>query len=115
MAIVKVQMIPPGYTDIVHPETEASMVLMADSTTAEAKVTAHLADNALRLDIKGSIQIPIVVDNQVTQILHQVSGVTVRSDIFTYSTNLVTEVRTLTAGGTLTLKYHTDTLQTEVI
>lgn len=45
MAILKVQIQPPGYTDIVHPETSADMVIMADSTTVEAKVTAHLVDD----------------------------------------------------------------------
>jgi len=44
MAIVKVQIMPPGYADIVHPETEASMVLMADSSTVEANIAAHKAD-----------------------------------------------------------------------
>lgn|GEM_PF-6643753 len=40
---------------------------------------------------------------------------TVRTDVFTYVTNLITEVRTLAAGGTITYKYHLDTLETEVI
>lgn len=30
MAIKKIQIIPPGYTDILHPETDSSVVLMND-------------------------------------------------------------------------------------
>lgn len=72
-------------------------------------------DQDLRTDIKGTIQNFTVVGGNVTQILHQIGGTTVRTDTFTYTTNLITEVRTLSTGQTLTYKYHTDTLQTEVI
>ena len=33
MAIKKIQMIPPGYTDIIHPETDASIVVYSGSIT----------------------------------------------------------------------------------
>ncbi|MBZ9633083.1 hypothetical protein [Clostridium sp. FP1] len=78
-------------------------------------LSSHSTDKLLRLDIKGSIQIPTISSGKVTQILHKINGVTVRTDNFTYATNLVTEIRTLNTSETLTLKYHTDTMQTEVI
>lgn len=43
------------------------------------------------------------------------SGVIVRSDIFSYSTNLITEIRTLNTGEKMTIKHHLDTYETEVI
>lgn len=73
-------------------------------------------NDELRQDIKGTIQYPTIVNGQVTQILHQSGATVIRSDVFTYATNLITEVRTIIAtGATVTFKYHTDTLETEVI
>lgn len=73
-------------------------------------------NDELRQDIKGTIQYPTIVNGQVTQILHQSGTTVIRSDVFTYATNLITEVRTIIATGqTLTFKYHLDTLETEVI
>lgn len=36
--IKKIQMIPPGHTDINHPETDSTMVLMGDASTLETKM-----------------------------------------------------------------------------
>jgi hypothetical protein len=69
----------------------------------------------LRQDIKGTIQYPTIVNGQATQILHKSGDTVIRTDVFTYATNLITEVRTIAAtGAALTLKYHLDTLETEV-
>ena len=38
MAIKKVQIVPPGYTDILHPETDSTVVLMSDGSTLENKM-----------------------------------------------------------------------------
>jgi uncharacterized protein (AIM24 family) len=70
-----------------------------------------LSDN-----IQGTIQYPTIVNSQITQILHKTGSTVIRSDVFTYSVNLITEVRTIVAtGATVTFKYHLDTLETEVI
>ncbi|MBZ9686873.1 hypothetical protein G9F72_011105 [Clostridium estertheticum] len=67
-------------------------------------------------DIKGTIQYPTITTGKVTQILHKTGSTVIRTDIFVYTTNLVTETRTMASdGSTLVYKYHTDTLQTEVI
>lgn len=67
-------------------------------------------------DIKGTISYPTIVGNQINQIDHKIGNTVIRSDVSTYTTNLITEVRTLIATGkTLTFKFHTDTIQQEVI
>jgi hypothetical protein len=72
--------------------------------------------NLLLTDIKGTDAYPIIVSNQVNEIDHKIGTTIIRTDVFTYSTNLITEVRTIVATGQiLTFKYHTDTLETEVI
>lgn len=50
MAIKKVRIKPPGYTDIVHPETSADVVKFSDGSTveehkAQTATNAHLAKN----------------------------------------------------------------------
>ncbi len=47
MAIKKVRIKPPGYTDIVHPETSADVVKFSDGSTVEA----HKADAAKHRNI----------------------------------------------------------------
>ncbi|MBU3146540.1 hypothetical protein [Clostridium sp. CF012] len=66
-------------------------------------------------DIKGTIQYPTITTGKVTQILHKTGSTIIRTDNLVYTTNLVTETRTLADGSTLVYKYHLDTLQTEVI
>lgn len=88
--------------------------------TVKEDFVSHKADNTLLIDdIKGTIANPTIASGQVTKIDHISSTdntTVIRSDVFTYATNLVTEVRTIvTSGATLTLKYHLDTLRTEVI
>lgn len=101
------------------------MVLADSPTQAGSKVNAAVfaaldaeltVIDMLRADtIQGCTATPTLSGNQVTQILHKDgSGNTVRTDTFSYATNLITEVRTLASGGTITYKYHLDTLVTEV-
>ena len=67
--------------------------------------------------IKGTTQSIIYnTDGTIQKVQHKdVNNNVLREDVFTYTTNLITEVRTLSSGGTLTFKYHLDTLETEVI
>lgn len=77
----------------------------------------HLADSMLLDDdIKGTISYPTIVGNKINRVDHKIGGTIIRSDVSTYTTNLITEVRTIIATGkTLTIKLHTDTLQQEMI
>jgi len=97
--------------DIAEANAEAEIVLARNGQTL-------LGSNLLLMDdIKGTTQsITYNTDGTVGKIVHKDSeNATVREDVYTYATNLVTEVRTLTAGGTIAYKYHLDTLETEVI
>lgn len=80
--------------------------------------SSKLSDIMKQNDIIGTVQnVTFNDDGSVQKIEHVKTGTSdiVRTDAFTYDTDLVIEVRTVTAGGTLTYKYHTDTKQTEVI
>jgi hypothetical protein len=111
----------------VSGQTNTYDMTLADSPTQDgnkitAAVFAHI-ENALVVQdallsdaIQGTTAHPTIVSRKVTQIVHKDSDAnTVRTDTFTYIDNLITEVRTLSTGETVTLKYHTDTLETEVI
>ena len=71
----------------------------------------------LTSSIKGTNQfIAFNIDGSIQNIQHKDSGNNViRTDTFTYGTNLITEVRTLSTGEILTFINHLDTLETEVI
>ena len=76
--------------------------------------------NALNLtsDIKNTNQsVTFNPDGTVKKITHtdKTTSEIVRDDIFTHTTNLITEVRTLPNSATITYKYHLDTMKTEVI
>lgn len=61
----------------------------------------------LAQDIKGTTQTPTYTGADITQILHKTGGLTlVRTDTFTYTQPLITEVRTLVTGETITFKYY---------
>ena len=86
----------------------------------DAEVAARLsdkADNALQSgSVKGTIQsITFDVDGTVQKVQHKDGINLIREDVFTYAPNLITEVRTLTSGGSITFINHLDTLETEVI
>ena len=71
MAIKKIQMMPPGYTDIVHPETSADNIIETDSK----KVMT--GDERTKL---GSIPSDAVFTDTVTSINGQ-TGVITKADI----------------------------------
>ena len=48
----------------------------------------------------------------ITQIVHSQSGTTIRTDVFTFATGLITEVRTLNTGAKLTIVTNLTTLVT---
>lgn len=70
-------------------------------------------------DIRGTIAYPTFTNGKITQIQHKDgSNNVVRTDTFTYTDTLITEIRTMTGGSSLTLKYYFDTsgnyIRTEV-
>lgn len=73
----------------------------------------------LKTDIANTIQLPVYnSDGDVTEIHHTREGATIRTDVFTYSDDLITETRTLITGETLEMRHHFvdgDYERTEVI
>jgi hypothetical protein len=91
------------------------------TTSNKTSVVNAINENASALaestQIKGTTQsIVFNADGTVQKVQHKdLNNVVLREDSFTYETNLITEVRTLSTGGSVTFKYHLDTLETEVI
>ncbi|MPN22508.1 hypothetical protein SDC9_169891 [bioreactor metagenome] len=93
----------------------AELTLELDSVKSD--IQGISTENLLLDSIRGTVQNITFTNGNPTKIEHKDSGGgTIRTDVFTYSTNLITEVRTIIATGeTISFKYHTDTLETEVI
>lgn len=74
-------------------------------------------DKLLADNIIGTKQIPTISNKQVTQTVHQrlLDSVNVRVDTYTYTDILITEVRTLNTGQSITLKHDLITFMTEVV
>ena len=66
-------------------------------------------------EIDGTTQtITFDSSGNVSQIVHAANGAAVRTDVFTFGTNTITEVRTLNTGESLTIVTNTETLVTTV-
>jgi hypothetical protein len=104
---------------VTDAQTQADTItnlINQNQVAKQSDVTSLTTQMAENTTIKGTTQ-NIIWNNDgtVQQIQHKDSGGNVlRTDSFTYATNLITEVRTV-GTSTLTFKYHLDTLQTEVI
>lgn len=97
-------------------------------TTAEEWTAAHweaviIGDEVTRLnqainvfdDIPGTTQtVNFGADGKPSSIIHTSGATTVRSDVFTWGTNTVTEVRTLADGKHITYVTNLDTLVTTI-
>lgn len=83
---------------------------------ADAALNKSVLGNTLLTAIQGTTQFVVFNSNGTVQkVQHKDDvGAIVREDVFTFEPNLITEVRTLTLGGSITFKTHLDTFQTEV-
>ena len=64
-------------------------------------------DILLQNDIKGTTQTPTYVNGDITTVTHKDSGNNVvRIDNFTYTQSVITEIRTITNGSSITFKYY---------
>lgn len=113
---------PVKGTDYWTEEDVAEMTAAAEAV-AEAVVDDLSADvsdlkSAFKLhaeEIDGTTQsIAFDASGNVSQITHTANGVAVRTDVFTFGANTITEVRTLSTGESLTIVTNTDTLVTTV-
>lgn len=107
-----------GATQVTAVQAKGDEVLEsipADYTDLSDDVTALKADFILQIDeIPDTVQSYTFVDGTVSQITHNRSGVAIRTDVFTYGTNTITEVRTLSTGESLAIVTNLTTLETTV-
>lgn len=85
-------------------------------SSAQQAIAESDKNNLLHVDeIDDTVQ-SIVFDanGNVQSITHSRDGSAVRTDTFTFGTNTITEVRTLSSGESLTITTNTTTLQTTV-
>lgn len=87
-----------------------------DYTTLANTVNSHSAEIALQEDsIPGTTQtITFDADGNVQRIVHSSGNTAVRTDVFTFGADTITEVRTLASGASLTIVTNTATLVTTV-
>ena len=97
------------------PDTTLSIAgRAADAAKTGEEIAGVKRDLILQMDeIPDTIQSYTFADGSVSQITHSRSGVTIRTDTFTYGTDAITEVRTSSAG-TLTIVTNLTTLETTV-
>lgn len=65
-------------------------------------------------DVPNTTQTYTFTDGAVSQVTHSADNVAVRTDVFTYATSSITEVRTLNSGESLTIVTNLTTLETTV-
>jgi seryl-tRNA synthetase len=111
-------------TQAVTAETQArQQAIMAESQARQAADTTLGNDvqdlkSATSLhddEIDNTVQtITFASDGSVQKIEHKRNNVIIRTDTFTFATNMITEVRTLNTGETLTIATNLTTLETTV-
>jgi len=65
-------------------------------------------------DIPNTVQTYEFQGGSVSKVLHKSEGVAVRTDVFAYGTDTITETRTLSTGEKLTITTNLTTLETTV-
>lgn len=109
----------PGLSDTyTFPQIDASLTTEGDAADAKATGDAiddlKIATNLLHDEIPNTVQTYTFTDGSVSQVIHKSGSTTVRTDVFTYATNTITETRTLNTGEQLTIVTNLTTLETTV-
>lgn len=88
----------------------------SDYSTLSGDVSDLKSATSLHDDeIDNTVQtITFASDGSVQKIEHKRNNVIIRTDTFTFATNMITEVRTLNTGETLTIATNLTTLETTV-
>ena len=96
--------------------TAESQARQAADTALGNDVQDLKSANSLHDDeIDNTVQtITFASDGSVQKIEHKRNNVIIRTDTFTFATNMITEVRTLNTGETLTIATNLTTLETTV-
>ena len=83
---------------------------------AWVSTTGDLSRKSMLLsdDVPNTTQSYTFTDGKVSQVTHSRNSVAIRTDVFTYGTGTITEVRTLSTGESLTIVTDLTTLETTV-
>ena len=83
---------------------------------AWVSTTGDLSRKSMLLsdDVPDTTQSYTFTDGKVSQVTHSRNSVAIRTDVFTYGTGTITEVRTLSTGESLTIVTNLTTLETTV-
>lgn len=65
-------------------------------------------------EVPNTTQNYTFTNGRVSQVTHSRNSVIIRTDVFTYGTDTITEVRTLASGKSLTIQTNLSTLVTTV-
>ena len=103
-----------GITDAAGVGTVASIT--GDLNDIKAEIASdNIREQILPENIPGTTQrITFTQDGNVDRITHTSGQTTVRTDVYTFGNNTVTEVRTLATGQKLTIVTNTETLVTTI-
>ena len=104
LAEQKAQAIPDDYSDLVAEVEEVKADLGAQN-----KYSILLND-----EVPNTTQNYTFTNGRVSQVTHSRNSVAVRTDVFTYGTGTITEVRTLASGESLTIVTNLTTLETTI-
>ena len=116
MANIPLQSIKfPGLSNTyTSPQVDATLTTTGAAADAKAVGDLKIAMNLLHDEIPNTTQTYTFTDGSVSQVLHKSGSTTARTDVFTYATNTITEVRTLNTGESLTIVTNLQTLETAV-
>ena len=82
---------------------------LKEDLTTESKYQMLLCD-----EVPDTVQAYTFSGGSVSQVAHNRSNTAIRTDVFTYTDNIITEVRTLNTGESLTIVTNLTTLETTV-
>lgn len=112
----------PGLNNVYKvPEVDNTLTQSGEAADAKKtgdEITSLKQDLTQQLlindEVPNTVQSYTFSDGSVSQIVHKRSGTTIRTDVFTYGTSSITEVRTLNTGETLTIVTNLETLETSI-
>ena len=82
---------------------------LKEDLTTESKYQMLLCD-----EVPDTVQVYTFSGGSVSRVAHNRSNTAIRTDVFTYTDNTITEVRTLNTGESLTIVTNLTTLETTV-
>lgn len=107
--------ITDGLTQEIATRSAADTEISADVTQLKEDLTTESKYQMLLCDeVPDTVQAYTFSGGSVSRVAHNRSNTAIRTDVFTYTDNTITEVRTLNTGESLTIVTNLTTLETTV-